>query len=125
MYLETIEQLTMPMGQLARDNDSNEMVAVDDFRSLLRDEASIRKMKEPLYGNGRFRCDPVMRHTLVELAWFYDSSRIEEVPCWDPYTLEKMRHPVVGFGHYRVTPTTMPILFDFAWFHAGLLDGEI
>ena len=124
MYLETIDSVKKPMGLLATGDDGGEVLSIDNFRNLFRDEASIRKIKEPLYGNGRLRCDPVMQHTLIELAWFHDPSRIEETPCWDRYALEKMRKPVVGFSHYRVTPTTMPILFDFAWFHDGLLDGN-
>lgn len=124
MYLETITYVNLPMGLLATGDDGGEMLVIDDFRSLFRDEASIRKMKEPLTGNGRHRCDPVMQHTLIELAWFYDPSRIEETPCWDRYALEKMRKPVVGFSHYRVTPTTIPVLYNLAWFHDGLLDGN-
>lgn len=125
MYLETIDHVKMPTGLLASDDDGGEMLIIDSFRNHFRNEASIRKMKEPLYGNGRLRCDPVMQHTLIELAWFYDPSYVEETPCWDPHALEKMRKPVVGFSHYRVTPKTIPILFNLAWFHNGLLDGNL
>jgi hypothetical protein len=100
-------------------------VVADHFEGRYFDEASIGKMKEPLFGNGRLRCDATISHALSELAWFYDSSRIEEAPCWDRLSLEKMRKPVLGFTHYRVTPTTVPMLYELAWFHDGLLDREL
>ena len=124
MYLERIVVDTMATGLLADFDDGNEMPA-EHFRNLFRDEASIRKMKEPLNGHDRLRVDPIMRATLFELAWFHDPSRTEETPCWDRQTIEKMRKPLVGFSHYRVMPTCVPLLSELAWFHDGLLDGEL
>jgi hypothetical protein len=123
MYLEPIVVDIVTIGLLADFDDGNEM-PVEHFRNLFRDEASIRKMKEPLNGHDLLRLDPIMSDMLFELAWFHDSSRTEEVPCWDRQTIEKMRKPVVGFRHYRVTPTCLHLLSDLAWFHDGLLDGE-
>ena len=83
MYLEPIVVDTMATGLLAGFDDGNEMPA-EHFRNLFRDEASIRKMKEPLNGHDRLRLDPIMRDTLFELAWFYDPSRTEELPLLGP-----------------------------------------
>jgi hypothetical protein len=123
MYPEPITMITTLSGLLADFDDGIEMMVGDHLRSLLQDEASIRKLKEPVLGNGRFRCDPTTRHPLLELAWYYDPTRTEAPPCWDRLALEKMRKPLVGFSHYRVTATTLPMLFELAWFHDGLLDG--
>ena len=124
MYFERSMGHPMSGNLLADFDDVGITVVADHFEGRYFDEASIRKMKEPLYGNGRLRCDATISLALSELAWFYDSSRIEEVPCWDRLALEKMRKPLIGFTHYRVTPTTMPILYDLAWFHDGLLELE-
>lgn len=125
MYRETLERCAVARETVAKGEDGNEIIVTEDFRNLFRDEASIRKMKEPLHGNGRLRVDPLMQQSLFDLAWFFDSSRVEEPPCWDPYALEKMRKPVVGFSHYRIRPATIPILFNLAWFHDDLLAGDL
>ena len=121
MYSERNEGQSLLGNLLVDSNNISTTVVSEHFEARHFDEASIRKMKRPLYGNGRCRYDATLGHTLFELAWFYDPSRIEEAPCWDQRSLEKMRKPLIGFSHYRVTPTTMPMLYELAWFHDGLL----
>jgi hypothetical protein len=123
MYREPIALECMATGLLADFDDGSEVLA-EHFRNLFRDQASIKKMKDPVNGHDRLRLGPIMRDTLFELAWFYDPSRTEATPCWDRQTIEKMRRPLVGFSHYRVRPWCVPLLSDLAWFHDGLLDGE-
>lgn len=121
MYLQRSKGHAMTEDLLVDFDEFGITVVSDHFEGRDFDEASIRKMKEPLYGNGRCRFDATFGHVLFELAWFYDPSRIEEAPCWDQRSLERMRKPLIGFSHYRVTPTKMPMLYELAWFHDGLL----
>ena len=92
--------------------------------ALQDDPVSIEKMTVLRSRDRHLRMDPISRYSLVELAWFYDPSRIDEVSLWDPDALRKMRTPLLGFSHYRVSPSRMPILFELAWFHEMLMDGE-
>jgi len=127
MYHEPIANYPMAMDHLAGGNGGRMTMVetVDDsLVTLFRDEASITRLKEPLYGNSRLPYDALMHHTLCELVWFYDVSREEETPSWDPYSVEKMRQPVIGYSHYRAPPATLPLLTNFAWYHNGLLDSE-
>lgn len=110
------------LGNLLADREEvNIAVVAEHFEFRHFDEASIGKMRAPLYGNGRCRYDATLSLTLCELAWYHDASRIEEAPCWDRMAVEKMRKPLIGFSHYRVTPSRIPLLCELAWFHEGLL----
>ena len=124
MRRELTEQQLAAAG-LSDDFDNDfEILAPDSFRDLLGDEARKWKIREPFSGNGHTPLDPVSRYALVELAWYYDPARIEEIPHWDAKALRKMRTPLVGFSHYRVNARTMPLLFEMAWYQESLLHHE-
>ncbi len=93
MWRELTEHQHAATGVLDDWDDGFEVLAPDYFRDLLGDEASRRKILKPLWGNGHTRLDPVSRYTLVELAWYYDPAKIEEITLWDAKALRKMRTP--------------------------------
>ena len=98
MYYNTYTDGLLPIGELfiaiiPADGEAD----VNIFTNLFNEEC-LRKMREPVVGNGYFR--PVVRDMkkLVDMAWYYDPDEPETNGFWDEKAREKMREPLAhGF----------------------------
>jgi len=101
MYLES----TSMQGDLGV-----ETTADDTMEHCYWDEASRRRMGEPIVRNGNHTFDSRKTQMMIDFAWFENPHRPVRISIWDEIAKQKMRQPVRVNGYHHFTDESLKML---------------